>query len=164
MLYQPVRSKQFKHGLGKSGGNGYASWVGMRARCYSPENKDYPYYGGRGIKVCDRWMDDNNGYLNFIRDLGNRPSSKHSIDRIDVNGDYCPENCRWATTTEQSNNRGDYNRKITYKGETKTLSQWSKSIGIRRVTLRARLDICNWTVEKAFTTPITKKYVSPYQY
>lgn len=82
----------------------YTSWCILRSRCSNPNNNRFKYYGGRGIKVCDRWL---KSYENFLADMGRKPSPEHSIDRIDVNGNYEPDNCRWATPIQQRANRRD---------------------------------------------------------
>ena len=104
----------------------YNSWQGMKARCYTKTNPKYKDYGARGIKVCDRWL---NSFENFLADMGEKPSPKHSIDRIDVNGDYCPENCRWATIEEQQNNMRKSLR-ITHNGRTQTITQWCEELNV----------------------------------
>lgn len=81
----------------------YRSWEAARQRCDNPLNSDFPDYGGRGIKFCERWK-GTNGFSNFLKDMGTKPTSKHSIDRIENNGNYEPDNCHWATATEQQNN------------------------------------------------------------
>lgn len=92
-------NKYFKHGLCKH--KLYTTWKGLKQRCYNPNSQRYKDYGGRGIKVCDRWI---NSFQNFLDDMGERPKGK-SIDRIDVNGNYEPSNCRWASPIEQSHNK-----------------------------------------------------------
>ena len=114
----------------------YGIYKAMLDRCYNPTNKAYKNYGGRGVKVCDHWLGPS-GIWNFVEDIGQKPSSKHSIDRIDNDGDYCPENCRWADRFAQNSNT----RKtvtLTHDGKTLTLSQWARELGIGRDVLCRR--------------------------
>lgn len=128
----------------------YGRWSGMKARCNN--NKDM-LYGARGISVCDRWHDFENfkedmyeSYQEHIEKYGKKNTT---LDRIDVNGNYCKENCRWATQKEQANNRRT-NRLITYKGETHNISEWADILGIQAYTLRARLFKLGWSIDRAF--------------
>lgn len=126
----------------------YQSWTGLRSRCNNPKNPEYHYYGGRGITVCARW----DRIDNFLADMGARPSPRHSIDRKDVNGDYSPDNCRWATKPEQSNNRRN-TIFLSHAGATKPLADWSREIGIPHGVLRHRINR-GWSPEKCLTTPV----------
>jgi hypothetical protein len=108
----------------------------------------YENYGGRGITVCDRWRDS---FVAFYEDMGERPSPKHSIDRIDSNGNYEPGNCRWATPKQQMNNRRA-NRMITIDGETLSLQKWADRSGINRSTIYSRVGH-GWPLDKAVSVP-----------
>lgn len=114
-------NKNTKHGLMHDNKRTYRTWKDLRQRCNNPNNKDYPNYGGRGIKVCERWND----FANFFEDMGVRPENM-TIDRIDVNGDYEPNNCRWATSKEQGRNKR--NNHIMSNG--KTLAENCEKAGV----------------------------------
>lgn len=107
--------KVVKHGNKRRSGMTveYRTWLGMKRRCYDPKYKDYPNWGGRGIRVCERW---NESFEAFLSDMGPRPAGLYSIDRIDPNGDYCPENCRWATMVEQCSEHCRTNIELTHDG------------------------------------------------
>lgn len=123
-------------------------WCTMVERCTKPTSEKWPLYGGRGIKVCERWLT----FSNFLADMGERPSPKHTIDRIDPDGDYEPSNCRWATQTEQQRNRRN-NVRIEFNGETLCVSEWAERIGLRPHTLAYRLR-AGWSVKRALTEPL----------
>lgn len=119
----------------------------MKRRCYNPEEKFYKDYGGRGIKVCGEWMDKKEGHSNFQKwAVKNGWEEGRSIDRIDVNGNYEPSNCRWATPEEQANNRRN-NNYVTINGVTKTTSEWARQIGISQNAFTGRIN-SGWTGEK----------------
>jgi hypothetical protein len=113
----------------------YNVWNGMKSRCYSPNDAEWHNYGGRGIKVCDRWLHD---FAAFYADMGPRPSAKHSIERVDVDGDYCPENCCWATPKEQARNRRN-NRWVVYQGQRMTQADAAAASGVPLTTIWSRL-------------------------
>lgn len=123
----------------------------MWMRCTDNRYRHWDRYGGRGIKVCDRWV----SFDAFRDDMGKRPSRKHTIDRINNDGNYEPNNCRWASPSEQQSNRSN-NRVLTCKGETMTICAWSRRLGIRNTTLNERLKR-GWTVEKALMHPVRLK-------
>lgn len=121
-----------KHGLTNS--PEYSVWTDIKSRCHNKNSTSYPRYGGRGISVCQRWRDS---FETFLGDMGKRPSSDHSIDRIDNNRDYCPSNCRWATRGEQANNKRN-NIYITINGDTRSMSQWAREYGVLTATASLR--------------------------
>lgn len=129
----------------------YRTWTGIITRCYNINHHKYPSYGGRGIVMCDRWR---NSYENFLSDMGRAPSPKHSIDRPNVNGNYEPGNCRWATDAEQCENKQN-SVKATINGETKIISQWARLYGISEFKCYSRIKK-GWTPEDAVLKPSLK--------
>lgn len=126
-----------KHGHAKAGQRSriYRTWAAIKTRCTNPNAGNYKYYGGRGVRMCDRWQES---FGNFLEDMGAPPSAEHSIDRINNDGDYCPENCRWATRIEQTSNQRT-NRILEIGGEKMTLQEASRRFGIHRTTIATRL-------------------------
>jgi len=122
-------------------------WYDMLSRCFKTGNHSYHNYGKRGITVCDRWV---NSFEAFLQDMGKRPSPAHSIDRIDNDGNYEPDNCRWATLDEQARNNRR-NNLLTLNGKTMCITDWAAFIGIDRTTLRDRLK--THSVEDALRMP-----------
>jgi hypothetical protein len=135
--------------MSKSSTKEYHAWEGMKARCYYEKDKNYKYYGGRGIIVCERWV---NSFDNFVSDMGEAPTKKHSIDRIDVDGNYEPTNCRWATMTVQIRNRRN-SFKVSHNGETLTLKEWGERLGLKYKTINHRVNGLGWDILEAITTP-----------
>lgn len=143
-------AKELNTKHGKSNTKLYEVWKGIKARCYNPTHIGYGNYGGRGIKVCDEWLNDFGSFFNWSIDNGY--CDGYQIDRIDNEGDYEPDNCRWVTAKENSNNKRT-NHLITYKGETKTMREWCDELGFNYYTIRSRINNYHWSVEKAFETP-----------
>lgn len=142
-----------KHGKTHSS-KAYKVWCSMRRRCMAPSHKSWSDYGGRGITICERW----NEFENFLQDMGEPPPNT-TIGRIDNAKGYSPDNCRWETMEEQNNNRRS-SLFLTAFGQTKTMSQWAKELGLKQATLQKRISVKKWPVEKALTQPLRK--VRPY--
>ena len=153
---ESTKTRSFVHGKTKS--TEYRSWIGMKQRCTNSRNAEFHRYGGRGISVCDRWL---NSFENFIKDMGNKPEGK-SIDRIDNNLGYSPENCRWATAEVQSNNKSN-NRLYTIGNDSYSVIQWERITGTYRSTIQSRLKR-GWDIKEAvYGEPVTNiKQISEY--
>lgn len=122
----------------------YLSWEKMKTRCNNPAYIRYKDYGGRGIGVCERW---DISFLNFLEDMGERPLGCQ-LDRINNDDHYYKENCKWSTPSENSNNRRS-NHFIEYDNKRLTISQWAREINISPITLRARISILKWPLDRA---------------
>lgn len=129
---------------GMSNTKEYKIWACIKQRCLNKNSRSYKAYGGRGIKMCDRWL---NSFENFLSDMGMKPRLR-SVERIDNNGDYSPENCRWETYKNQGRNTRK-NRNITHNGETLCLAAWAEKSGIHVITLRYRIFVAKWSMEDA---------------
>lgn len=147
---ETVRTKAITHGhkAGRHVSSEYATWQCMKNRCLNPKAQGYKNYGGRGIKVCERWL---NSFQNFISDMGLKPSTKHTIDRKNNNENYTPKNCRWATKFEQCNNTRK-NVRLTLGGITDTISNWSKRLGVPATALYMRHNR-GWSDRRILTQP-----------
>lgn len=147
---EKIKNISFKHG--RQGTPVFNAWDSMKQRCLNPRCRNWIYYGGRGIKVCDRWL---KSFQNFLDDMGEKPSKEYSLDRIDVNGNYEPSNCKWATPIEQSNNRRTI-KKYNCFGFVGSLSEicrhFNVSFPVTNHRVKAGMD-----VETAVLTP-SKKY------
>ena len=146
--------KKLKLKHGQHGTRLYHIWDNMKRRCNNPQRPDFFRYGGRGITLCSEWFEFRPFY---DWAMANGYSGELQLDRADNNKGYSPDNCRWVTGKANCRNKKT-NRFITYNGETKTLKDWSEILGINYRTLRKRLGKCGWSIEKAFTTPIDRRY------
>jgi hypothetical protein len=130
-----------------AGSKTYTCWRNMKSRCLNPNNKDFSLYGGRGIKVCDRWLT----FEGFLADMGTIPDGM-TLERVNRDGDYQLSNCKWSTRTEQANNRSS-NHVITFSSRTQTATQWASELGIKRRTLLRRIER-GWSIQRTLTTPV----------
>jgi hypothetical protein len=135
---EQVREKQIRH-----------VYYGMISRCSKPSNAKYRHYGARGIRVCDRWQ-GSGGYAHFIADMGDRPEGA-SLDRIDNDGGYSPENCRWATRAQQERNKRT-TRTLTFSGQTRSIAEWAEVCSIPYKILLQRI-ARGWSAERTLTHP-----------
>lgn len=145
--YERVRRARTIHG-----GNGtdiYAIWQGIVARCTKTRCGAYPQYGGRGIRICKRWL----RFENFRDDIGPRPSKEHTIERKDNDGPYAPWNCVWDTRKAQARNTRR-NHLLTFRGETRCIAEWADVVGIPQDNISERINRRGWSVERALTTPL----------
>ncbi len=143
-----TRARRLSHGDGNGNGAAeYAAWCGMHTRCTNRRRPGFTNYGGRGIKVCERWRE----YPNFLADMGRRPSPRHSIERIDNDGNYEPGNCTWALRAEQSRNRRSAIR-LERNGETRCLAEWCAVLGADYSYVLQRVR-AGWPAEEALTMP-----------
>ena len=134
----------------------YFTWCSMKQRCYNPNDEKYPDYGGRGIVVCDRWRDSFEAFYEDVSKLPDFKREGYTINRIDNDGNYEPDNVEWADDKTQANNKRN-NHLLTYNGKTQTIAQWADELGINQHTLYSRILTYHWTVERALTTPVNKK-------
>lgn len=125
----------------------YRTWLGMKQRCGNPDNDAYKDYGGRGIFIDESWE---GSFVNFLKDMGKKPSISHTLERMDNNKGYSKDNCYWATAIEQANNRRN-NIVIVYKGKSKTLKQWADELGLNYKNIHKRIVYRGWSIEDAFT-------------
>ena len=127
-------------------------WLSIIQRCDNPNHARYARYGGRGILLCDAWRH----FPDFLKDMGERPSKKHSIERRDNDGNYCPENCSWELPIVQARN-SSHNKLITFNDKTQCVSEWAEEIRMEYGTLARRLNALNWPIERALTEPVRSK-------
>ena len=144
--YRHGHSSMFREGVPSERlSREYTTWTLMKGRCFNPTNKSFSQYGGAGITVCERWL----VFENFLADMGQKPP-QHTLERIDNTKGYAPDNCRWATVTDQANNRRT-NVLISYAGKTLTLAQWARETGVNYKNLFYRVRMAGWPFEKAIS-------------
>lgn len=145
------RSGRLRHGHARAGAHTseFETWQGIKKRCHNPNAAFYQRYGGRGIRVCDRWF---GSFENFMADMGPKPSNQHSIERRDNNANYSPDNCYWADRFQQGNNKRN-NILLTHNGRTQTVAQWARELGVNYHFLWHRIR-SGWSHERALTSQL----------
>ena len=147
-----LQNEMIKNGLHKTHGMSndklYIIWLNMKHRCNDPNNDMYANYGGRGIKVCDKWLQGFESFMQWAFDAGYKNGL--SIERIDVNGNYEPANCKWVTKKQQYLNRTDTHR-LTAFGKTQTIKEWAEETGLKYDTIERRINQYGWSAEDAVT-------------
>ena len=145
------RRNNVTHGLSET--TEYRTWLRMKQRCYDENTDRFKDWGGRGITVCEQWK---HSFPQFLEDMGPKPASDYSLERIDNAKGYFPTNCRWASRKEQCRNTRR-NRYLTHNGLTLTLAEWSEKTSLSRTTITQRIDSSGWTIDKALSTPVKRK-------
>lgn len=148
-----ARAANITHGCAKIGKvtEEYRAWQHMIKRCTDKNQSNYQYYGGRGITFCERWR----SFENFLEDMGNKPDSSYSLDRLDVNGNYEPANCIWATKLQQANNKRNSSF-LTHGGITLTVAEWARKLNVSASTLNAR-KAAGWDDSRIIETPVDSR-------
>ena len=142
-----LSQRRLKHGMTET--REYETWRGIKARCLNPNEPGYRYYGGRGITIHQSWK---SSFEQFLADVGPRPSEKHTIERLDNNVGYEPGNVIWANRYVQGSNKRN-NRRLEFRGQSRTIAEWGRIVGIDRRQIATRIDRLGWSVEKALSTP-----------
>lgn len=150
-LYRP-HGESFGQGTPSGKSAEYMVWKSMRARCRDTKNASFFRYGGRGITVCERW---DQSFVNFLEDMERRPTPLHTLERKDNDGNYCKDNCYWATMTEQNRNRS-INTFLVFQEKRATLAEWAEITGLKRTTISARI-LKGMSVADALTTPLLRR-------
>ena len=132
----------------------HSIWKNMKTRCNNSNYDKYQYYGGKGVSVCEEWLGSYDTFKEWA--IGNGYTDSLTLERIDVNGNYCPDNCKWVTRKEQANNRTT-NHFLTYNGETKTAQAWADQTGLDICTILRRIKT-GWSIEKALSTPADDRF------
>ena len=150
-----MHEKLLKHGHSRVTADGkreteFTAWYEAKARCTRPHHRAYGNYGGRGIKMCERWIES---YDDFLADMGRKPTPCHSLERLDNSKGYGPENCAWATRESQANNTRT-NRYITIEGVTMTAAQWGRKTGVKGKVILDRINRLEWIAYEAVNAPV----------